>query len=154
MHDGTLALGADHAGYELKEELKSFLEKREIPYKDFGCFSSESCDYPYYAIEVAKAVQRGECLQGVLCCGSGVGMAMAANRLSGIRAVATMDIHITLRSRRHNDANIICLGGRMIAPEYAQELLEIFINTPFEGGRHQRRIDKLDTILQEGGVQC
>lgn len=154
MHNGALALGSDHAGYALKEAMKEFLEKREIPYEDFGCFSAESSDYPDFAAKVAQSVRKGECLQGVLCCGSGVGVAIAANRFPGIRAVTCSDAHIAAFSRRHNDANIICFGGRMIAPEYAQELLEIFINTPFEGGRHSRRIEKLDTIFQGEQVQC
>lgn len=151
---GAVALGADHAGYGLKEQLKRFLEKREIPYHDFGTHSAESCDYPDVAMAVAKAVQQRECLQGILCCGSGAGMAITANRFPGVRAVVCPDTHTALMSRRHNDANVICFGGRVVAPEYAQEILEIFLNTPFEGGRHQRRVDKMDAIREGDQVQC
>lgn len=151
---GALAIGADHAGYELKDALKEFLEKREIPYKDFGCFSAERCDFPEVAVEVAKAVQGGEYLQGILCCGSGVGMAITANRFPGVRAVVANDIYTAAMSRRHNDANIICFGGRMIAPELAQELLDVFLNTPFEGGRHQRRVEKMDALQLGDQIQC
>ncbi len=150
---GALALGSDHAGHSLKESLKVLLEKREIPFQDFGCFSADSCDYPDFAVGVAKGVQNGEFLQGVLCCGSGVGMAIVANRFHGVRAVVCNDMHTAIMSRRHNDANIICFGGRVIAPEYAEELLEIFMNTPFEGGRHQRRVGKMDD-LPVGEAQC
>lgn len=151
---GALAIASDHAGYSLKEALKACLDKREIPYQDFGCFSEEPGDYPDFAAEVAKAVQKGDCLQGILCCGSGIGMAMTANRFPGVRAVVCQDPHTAMMSRRHNDANVICFGGRVIAPEYAQELLEIFLNTPFEGGRHQRRVDKINTANQGEQIQC
>jgi ribose 5-phosphate isomerase B len=152
--DGTFAIGSDHAGFELKEALKNYLEKREIPYKDFGCFTSDSVDYPDIAGFVARAVQDGEYLQGILCCGSGVGMAITANRFDKIRAVVCHDLYTASMSRRHNDANVICFGGRVVAPEYAQELLDVFMNTPFEGGRHQRRVDKMDTAPQGDQVQC
>jgi ribose 5-phosphate isomerase B len=154
MMFGAVALGSDHAGYDLKEGLKAFLEKREIPYHDFGCFTAESCDYPDVAAEVAKAVQRGEYLQGVICCGSGVGVAITANRFPGVRAVVAPDTYTAAMSRRHNDANVICFGGRVVAVEYAQEMLEVFMNTPFEGGRHQRRVNKMDAIQQGDQVQC
>jgi ribose 5-phosphate isomerase B len=143
---GDVALGADHAGFSLKEALKEFLDDREISYKDYGCFSTERTDYPDVAFEVAKAIKAGEYSQGILCCGSGVGMAMTANRIPGIRAVVCSDIYIATMSRRHNDANIICFGGRIIAADYGQELLDIFLNTPFEGARHQRRVEKMDII--------
>ena len=141
---GEIAIGADHAGFTLKEALKEFFDTREISYKDYGCFSTERIDYPDVAFEVAKAVKSGDYTQGVLCCGSGIGMAMAANRIPEIRAVVCSDVYTATMSRRHNNANIICFGGRIIAPEYAQELLDIFMNTPFEGSRHQRRIEKMD----------
>lgn len=151
---GAIALGADHAGYALKESLKAFLDKREIPYHDFGCLSDASTDYPDYAAQVAKAVQAGDCIQGVLCCGSGVGMAITANRFPGVRAVVVQDPYIAEMSRRHNDANVICFGARVIAKEYAEELLEAFMNTSFEEGRHQRRVDKMDVVEKGDHVQC
>lgn len=150
----AVALGSDHAGYALKESLKAFLDDREIPYHDFGCFSPTRCDYPDLAAEVARAVQSGNCLQGILCCGSGIGMAMTANRFPGIRAVVCQDIHTAVMSRSHNDANIICFGGRIIAPEYAAELYETFMNTPFAGQRHQQRIEKMDTVQQGEHSAC
>lgn len=151
---GALALGADHAGYALKEALKAYLEKREIPYHDFGCFSTDSCDYPDIAANIAQAVQKGDYIQGILCCGSGVGMCITANRFPGIRAVLCQDSYTAAISRRHNDTNVLCLGGRIVAPEYAQEIMDTFLNTPFEGGRHQRRVDKMDTVHQGDQVQC
>lgn len=151
---GALALGADHAGYHLKEALKAYLDKREIPYHDFGCFSTESCDYPDLAAQVAQAVQSGEYVQGVLLCGSGVGVAITANRFSGVRAVVARDLHTAAMSRHHNDANVLCMGGRVLAPEYALEILDVFLNTPFDGGRHQRRVDKMDAVAQGDQVQC
>ncbi len=151
---GALALGADHAGYPLKEALKQYLDKHEIPYYDFGCNSLDSVDYPDLAADVARAVRKGEYTQGILCCGSGVGMAIAANRFQDVRAVVCHDPFIASMSRRHNNANVICFGARVIAPEYAEELLSIFLNTPFDGGRHQSRVDKMDHLLEEKQVQC
>ncbi len=151
---GLIAMGADHAGYALKESLKTFLESRDFPVRDFGCFSLESCDYPDVAAQVARSIQNHEAVQGILCCGSGVGMAIAANRFPKVRAVVCQDPHIAACSRHHNDANIICFGARMIAPEYAQELAEIFLTAPFDGGRHQRRVDKMTTLLQGEPSSC
>ncbi len=149
-----LAIGSDHAGYALKELLKTYLDTRQICYRDFGSYSEERCDYPDLASQVALSIQRGESAQGILCCGSGVGMVMAANRFPGIRAVLGTDIYIARMSREHNNANVICFGGRMIAPEYAHTILETFLNTPFEGGRHETRIQKMDTLQHGEQVQC
>lgn len=150
----TLALGADHAGYPLKEALKQYLEQQGIPYHDYGCYSLESCDYPDIAAQVAKAVEQKDALQGILCCGSGVGMAMMANRSPGVRAVVVHDVFTAEMSRRHNDANVICFGCRVIAPEYAQVLLDTFLHTDFEGGRHQQRVRKLSTTPQGDPAAC
>ena len=127
---GALAIGSDHAGFSLKEALKQFLDQREIPYQDLGTYSTDSCDYPDIAVAVAKTLQNGTSLQGILCCGSGLGVAISANRLPGIRAIVAHDNHTAMMGRRHNDANIICFGGRVIAPEYAQEVLENLYEYP------------------------
>lgn len=151
-----LAIGSDHAGYTLKEALKKHLDEREIPYRDYGCDSAESGpDYPDIAAQVAQAVASGQgATQGIICCGSGVGVAISANRFPKVRAVVCTDIYTAEMSRRHNDANVICFGGRVTAPEYATVILEVFLNTPFEGGRHQRRVDKMSHLLQGEQIQC
>lgn len=151
---GSIAIGADHAGYALKETLKAYLDKCEVPYVDLGCFSEDSVDYPDFAAKVAQSVQSGDCVQGVLCCGSGVGVAITANRFPGVRAVVCHDPFITTMSRRHNDANVICFGARIVAAPYAIELLDVFLNTPFEAGRHQKRVDKMRTVCQGASVSC
>jgi ribose 5-phosphate isomerase B len=150
----TLVIGADHAGYDLKEALARHLKAREIPFIDVGCNSHDSVDYPDIAEEVAGKIKSGEALQGLLCCGSGVGIAMAANRFPFLRAVVCHDAQITMLSRLHNDANVICFGGRIIAEAYAQDLLDLFLNTHFEGARHQKRIQKLNQVNTGDPAPC
>jgi ribose 5-phosphate isomerase B len=141
-----LAIGSDHGGFALKEELKAHLDERGVAYKDFGTFSEESCDYPDVAEPLCRAVVAGEYDRGILICGTGIGMSMAANKVSGIRAALCGDCFSAEFTRRHNDANILTLGARVVGPGLALKIIDTFLDTPFEGGRHARRIAKLADI--------
>jgi ribose 5-phosphate isomerase B len=138
-------LGSDHAGFEMKEALKPYFERRGVELVDVGCDSEDSVDYPEYAHKVATAVGSGEADRGVLVCGSGIGMSMAANKVEGVRAAMVTDPELARMMRLHNDANVVTLGGRYIPQELAEEILDAFFETDFEGGRHQRRVDKIET---------
>ncbi len=141
-----IALGADHGGYCLKEAIIEYLNKNGIEYKDYGCYSEESVDYAVYAKKVADAVTSGEAERGILCCGTGIGISIAANKVKGIRAAVVTNEFCAEMTRRHNDANILAMGGRVISPETAVKLTDIFLNTEFEGGRHERRIEQIAKI--------
>jgi ribose 5-phosphate isomerase B len=138
------AVGVDHAGFELKEHLRAVLTAAGHEVVDLGTRSTESTDYPDWAELVATAVASGDAERGLLVCGSGVGMAIAANRHRGVRAAACSDLFTARLSRAHNDANLLALGARIVAPRLAEAILETFAETPFEGGRHERRVAKLD----------
>jgi ribose 5-phosphate isomerase B len=142
-----IALGADHAGVALKEHIKRQLDDRGLAYTDFGTSSTESVDYPDYASRVAHAVASGEYDRGILVCGTGIGMAIAANKVAGVRAAPVVDDFTAALSREHNDANVLALGARVTTPEVAHRLVDTFLDTPFGGGRHQRRIDKI-TVME------
>lgn len=144
-----IALGADHGGYALKEEIKKHLEKRGIAYQDFGTYSPESVDYAHIAFKVCRAVTAGECDKAILCCGTGIGISMAANKVKGIRAACCSDYFSAKYTRLHNDANALCLGGRVVGVGLALELVDVFLDTEFEGGRHQRRVDQI-TAIEDG----
>ena len=135
-----IAIGADHAGVFMKNDLKKFIEDMGYEVKDFGTFTDESCDYPVYAKAVSEAVAKGDFEKGILVCGTGLGMSMAANKVKGIRAAVCTDPKSTEFTRRHNDANILCLGARIIDEETAENLVKIFLTTEFEGGKHLKRI--------------
>jgi ribose 5-phosphate isomerase B len=135
-----LALGSDHGGYALKQEIIEHLDKKGIKYKDFGTHSEDSCDYPVYAESVGRAVASGECEQGILICGTGIGISIAANKIKGIRAALCGDCFSAEFSRLHNDANILALGARVIGAGLALKIVDTFLNTEFEGGRHARRV--------------
>lgn len=141
-----LALGSDHGGFELKKEIIKYLEEKNIPYKDFGCYDPKAIDYADIAYPVAKAVANGEFEKGILCCGTGIGISMAANKVRGIRAACCSDCFSAKYTRVHNDANILCMGGRVVGAGLAVMMAELFIETEFEGGRHQERIDKIAKI--------
>ncbi len=144
-----IALGSDHAGFELKQAIINHLEERKIEYKDYGPYSADSVDYAVYAEKTAKGVVGGECELGILCCGTGVGISIAANKVRGIRACCCSDKFSAEMTRLHNDANMLCLGGRVVTPEQAIELVDLFIDTPFSGEeRHARRIAQI-TELEE-----
>ena len=138
-----LAIGCDHGGVSLKKEIIKYLEANNIAYKDFGTYTEESCDYPDIAVKVCDAINSKECDKGVLICGTGIGISMAANKIHGIRAALCHDYFSAKYTRLHNDSNIIAFGARVIGPGLAIELLDIFLNTGFEGGRHQVRVDKM-----------
>lgn len=141
-----LALGSDHGGYALKQEIIGHLEKKGIKYKDFGTHSEDSCDYPLYAEAVGKAVASGECELGILICGTGIGVSIAANKIKGIRAALCGDCFSAEFSRLHNDANILTLGARVIGTGLALKIVDTFLNTEFEGGRHGRRVGLISKL--------
>lgn len=136
-----IAIGCDHGGYELKLEVINHLKERGFEIKDFGCDSTASCDYPVYAKKVAEAVASGECELGILICGTGIGMSMAANKVDGIRAALCADCFSAKATREHNNANILCMGARTTGPGLALMITDIFVDTPFSNDeRHIRRI--------------
>ena len=138
-----IAIGSDHGGYRLKEEIKAHLTKRGLEFEDFGCFSEESCDYPEIGHAVAHAIADGKFERGILICGTGIGMSMAANKHKGIRAACCSDTFSARLTRLHNDANVLVMPGRYIDNETASQIMEEFFNTEFEGGRHQERIEAI-----------
>ncbi|HEV8473740.1 MAG TPA: ribose 5-phosphate isomerase B [Methylomirabilota bacterium] len=138
-----IAIGADHAGFALKQELKAWLTARGHQVLDHGTHSTDSVDYPDYAASVASAVRDGGAQRGVLVCGSGIGMAIAANKVAGVRAAVAGDAETARLSREHNDTNVLALGARLTAPARATEVVQTWLETAFEGGRHARRVDKL-----------
>lgn len=136
-----IALGCDHGGYELMQEVKVFLDKKGYEYKDFGCYSKESVDYPEYARKVAHAILDGSCEKGILICGTGIGISIAANKIPGIRAALCTDCFCAQATREHNDANILAMGGRVVGAGLATKIVETFLETPFSNDeRHIRRI--------------
>ena len=141
-----IALGSDHAGFPLKEEIKKYLEEKGIAYKDYGCYTPERFDYAIAAKKACDGVMSGECEKAILCCGTGIGISMAANKVKGIRAAACSDYFSAKYTRAHNDANCLCLGDRVLGVGLALELVEVFLNTEFAGGRHQTRIDQIMAI--------
>lgn len=141
-----LAIGCDHGGYALKEAVCAHLDAKGIAYRDFGTYSAESCDYPDMALPPCRAVISGECEAALLFCGTGIGISMAANKVRGIRAAACSDYFSAKYTRAHNNANALCLGERVIGPGLACELVDIFLATPFEGGRHARRVERIMAI--------
>ena len=141
-----LALGADHAGWRLKDHLRDQLAARGHEVLDKGTHSDESCDYPELAAAVGRSVAGGEAEMGILVCGTGIGMAMAANRIPGVRAANCTDLFSVRLAREHNAANVLALGARVIAAQHAEALAEAFLATPFAGGRHQRRIDQIAAL--------
>lgn len=139
----TIGICSDHAGFELKQHVKKWLEAKGWPYKDFGTYSTESCDYPDFAHPLACAIEAGECYPGIAICGSGEGISITLNKHQGIRAALCWMPDIASLARRHNDANVLALPGRFITPEETDAILEAYFNATFEGGRHQRRIEKI-----------
>jgi ribose 5-phosphate isomerase B len=139
-----IVVGCDHAAYELKDTVKTHLEKLGHQVEDVGTNGPESVDYPEYAFKVARKVAAGEAERGVLMCGSGIGMSMAANRVPGVRAAAACEPFGAKMSRRHNDSNILCLGARFLGQDLVFEIIDVWLGEPFEGGRHQRRILLMD----------
>ena len=143
-----IAIGSDHGGFELKKEVMAHLDARGLEYKDFGTYSDASCDYPVYGKAVAKAVASGECERGIIICGTGIGISIAANKVHGIRAALCGDCFSAEATRQHNDANVLALGARVVGPGLACELVDLFLDTPFEGGRHAGRVAKISALEQ------
>lgn len=141
-----IAIGSDHGGYDLKEEIKSYLSEKGFEAKDFGTDNRDSCDYPDYAIEVSEAVARGEFDRGILICGTGIGISISANKVPGIRCALVGDCFSAKATRQHNDSNVLALGGRVLGTGLALEIVDIWLSTEFEGGRHQNRINKITEI--------
>jgi len=139
-----IIIGSDHGGFELKEELKRALDDWGVEHHDVGCHDTSSVDYPDIAHQVATAVAEGRFERGVLVCGTGIGMSIAANRHRGVRAALCSDCYTAEMTRAHNDANLLCLGGRVVGPGLAVKILRTFLDGAFDGGRHARRVDKLD----------
>ncbi|MBM7622888.1 ribose 5-phosphate isomerase B [Sporohalobacter salinus] len=141
-----IALGSDHGGYELKEEVKRYLEEAEMNYKDFGTFSTDSVDYPDIAIPVAEAVSEGEYERGILICGTGIGMSITANKFKDVRAALCHDLFSAKATREHNDSNLLTMGDRVIGKQLALEIVKVWLNTEFHGGRHARRVNKIKEV--------
>lgn len=141
-----IAIGCDHGGYLLKESIIELLQALEIPYQDFGCFSQESVDYPVYAFQAANAVASGAAERAILICTTGIGISIAANKIKGIRAAVCTDHYTSEMTRRHNNANVLCLGAQVVDVETAKDIVTTFLNTSFEGGKHQRRVDMISAI--------
>lgn len=141
-----IALGSDHGGFDLKERVKAYLDREGIPYQDYGCHSKESCDYPVFGKAAAEAVASGVCEKGIVICTTGIGISIAANKVAGIRCAHCTDPLSAEMTRRHNDANVLALGAGITGPNLAKRMVEVFLNTDFEGGRHARRVAQLDAI--------
>lgn len=140
-----IAIGSDHGGFELKKKLMEHLSERGLEYKDFGTYSSASCDYPVYAKAVANAVASGECDRGILICGTGIGVSMTANKIHGIRAALCGDCFSAEATRQHNDANVLCMGARVVGEGLALKIADTFLDTPFSNDeRHIRRISMIE----------
>lgn len=141
-----LAIGSDHGGFNLKEEIKKHLEEKGIEYLDFGTDSMESVDYPEFGEKVAEAVVSGKCDLGIVCCGTGIGISISANKVPGVRCAVVSDTFSAEMSRAHNNANILALGERVIGVGLALKIVDIWLNTKFDGGRHERRVTKIMEI--------
>lgn len=139
----TIGLACDHAGFELKQYVMEYLKEKHITFKDYGTYSTDSCDYPDYAHALARGIEQGEVSQGIAICGSGEGISMTLNKHQAIRAALVWDPEIAHMTRLHNDANVLAMPGRYIDTETARRIMDEFLNTPFEGGRHIRRIEKI-----------
>jgi ribose 5-phosphate isomerase B len=144
-----ITIGCDHAGHGLKQEILKFLHELKVPCEDIGCASpTESVHYPLYGKKVVEALLARQKARGILICGTGIGMSIMANRFPGIRAALCHDIFSAIMCRRHNDANLLVMGGRVIGPDLGKEIVRAWLNTPFEGGRHQERLDLLERLAQ------
>lgn len=141
-----IAIGADHAGYLVKEKIKNFLNSKDIEFTDYGTFKEESVDYPEFAFKVANAVANDDTVMGILICGTGIGMSITANKVKGIRAAVVNSIETAELSRLHNNANVLCLGARTIEPERIIEIVITWMNTSYEGGRHEKRVNLISKL--------
>ena len=145
-----LAIGCDHGGYQLKQYIMNGLGEKGVEYKDFGTYNEDSCDYPAYAEAVSRSVVSGECEKGILICGTGIGISIAANKIHGIRAALCSDCYSAEYTRRHNDANILALGARTVGSGLAMKIVDTFLSASFEGGRHAQRVDMIRELESRG----
>ena len=143
-----IAIGSDHAGFELKQSVIAHLKENGIEYKDFGCYDMNSVDYPAIAETTCKAIVNGDCERGILICGTGIGISIAANKVQGIRAACCSDYFSAKYTRLHNVATVICMAGRVLGAGLANELVDVFLHTDYEGGRHARRVAMIHEIEQ------
>ena len=141
-----IAIGCDHGGIVLKPIVKKVLEENEVEIIDIGCYDTKSVDYPDYALSVAEAVSKGEVDKGIILCGTGIGISIAANKVKGVRAAVCHDLFTAQMCAQHNDANILSIGGRVVSEELAGEMVQTWLDTPFEGGRHTARVAKISEI--------
>ena len=141
-----IAIGCDHGGYLLKQDILIWLEEHDYEFEDFGCYNTESVDYPVYGEKVARAVASGECDKGIVICTTGIGISMSANKVKGIRCALCGDSYSAEMTRRHNDANMMAIGAGFTGKNMAERMVEVFLTTEFEGGRHARRVGLLDNI--------
>ena len=146
-----IAIGSDHGGYDLKQVVIGYLKEKGIAYKDFGCPDKNSCDYPIYGRAAAKAVATGECEKGIVICTTGIGISIVANKVKGVRCALCQDSYGAKMTRLHNDANVMCMGARTLGVGVALELAELFVDTPFEGGRHAVRVDMISDMEEKFG---
>ena len=144
-----IAIACDHAALELKAEVIKMLEDRGLTYEDFGTYTADSCHYPIFGARAAQAVASGKCDRGILICGTGIGMSLVANKVKGIRCALCSDSYSAKMTRAHNDSNMLAMGARVIGVEVAKEIVAAWLDTPFEGGRHQARVDMI-TALENG----
>ncbi|HDD35827.1 MAG TPA: ribose 5-phosphate isomerase B [Candidatus Desulfofervidus auxilii] len=149
MEKKKIVIACDHAGYFLKEKIKDFLQKEGHEVEDMGCFSCSSVDYPEYGVKAIKKILNKEAEYGILICGTGIGMSIVANRFSGIRAALCREPFTAKMARLHNNANVLVLGGRIVGDGIAIEIVKTFLETPFEGGRHERRINLIEKLAEE-----
>ena len=143
-----IALGSDHGGFELKHEILAHLLKKGFEIEDFGCYTTDSVDYPVYGMKVAHAVADGKADLGIVCCGTGIGISIAANKVKGVRCALPYSDYTAEMCRRHNNANVLAFGGRTTSPEDAKRYIDIFLANEYEGGRHQKRLDMLDEDIE------
>ncbi len=148
-----IAIANDHIALDMKNAILELLNKRGLEYKDFGTHTSDRCDYPLYAYKAASAVASGECSRGIIICGTGVGISLAANKVKGIRCVVCSDCYTAKLSREHNDTNMLSIGARVVGIDLGLMIVETWLDAPFEGGRHQARIDMI-TAIEQGIYQC
>ena len=141
-----IALGCDHGGYALKEHLKTYLDAQGHTLEDFGCFSTESCDYPDFGAAAARAVASGKCERGIVICTTGIGISIAANKIKGIRCAHCQDAFEAELTRRHNNANMLAIGAGFTGEKLAERMADVFLTTEFDGGRHARRVDKISAL--------
>jgi ribose 5-phosphate isomerase B len=148
-----IMIGCDHGGYDLKQVVLKHLQQLDHQVEDIGASSGEAVDYPVYAVQVAHAVAEARVDRGILICGSGIGMCITANRIPGVRAAVVSEPYAAKLSRRHNDSNILCLGGRLLGDQLALEIVDVWLREEFEGGRHERRVALVDRLTADPGVK-